>query len=168
MKRAMMGLMVLGCASCGNLSGVLNGLGLSPNSVTLRLVNETTSRVKPSVYVSKAGDLFFDRLTEELLTLQINLQDFGDLDPGEVASRSYDCNDIEAVMAKDAELKTGLGISPNDDSNIFIDGEDFRCGDTVTITYSGGIGSFRVNIAASSFDPQVLLDLLGSLPISGR
>jgi len=167
MKRAMIGLMVLVCAGCGSLSGVLGVLGLSPRKVTLRLVNNTATRVQPNVYVSPSGDLLLDRVTEELLTLRINLQSFSDLGPGEAATRSYDCDGIKAVMAKNAELKIGLGLSPKEDSAIFTDGRDFRCGDTVTITYSGGVGTFRARISTSSFDPQVLIDLLGSLPISG-
>lgn len=160
MKRTLCALVVILAVGCGNLSGVLDTLGLAPTGVTLRMVNETSFRVEPNVYVSSVGDLFFDVVTEEFLTLKINLQDFSDLSPGEVVTRKYDCDRIEAVMASDAELKSGLGLSPDDDTEVFVAGDDFECGDTITIRYTGGLADFNARINAASFDPLVLIDLL--------
>ena len=161
MKRELLALIIVVPAGCGNLSGVLDTLGLSATNVTLRLVNETAFRVEPNVFVSGAvGDLFFDELTEELLTLQINRQDFGELSAGEVITRRFDCNTIEAVMASDAELKTGIGLSPDDDTAVFTQGDDFDCGDTITILFTGSLGSFNAQISAAPFDPLALIDLL--------
>lgn len=158
MKRALCGMMLV-LAGCGNLSGILSGLGGSPNSVTLRLVNETAFPVDPGVFVGDVvGDLLIGALTEEVLTLDANRQSFSDLNPGEEVSRSYNCDDFKAVMAKNAELNTGIGISPDADSDLFVAGDDFDCGDTVTIRYTGGLAGFDASITSTAFSP---LDFLG-------
>ena len=90
--------LVMLAAGCGNLSAVLNIFGFSPNEVTLRLVNETAFRVDPNVYVSAIEGFGFDALTEELLALDINLEDFGELGPGAELTRTYDCDDIGAAL----------------------------------------------------------------------
>lgn len=163
MRSTLCALIIVLVAGCGNLSGILDALGLDPNSVTLRLVNETAFPVEPSVYVSSVGDLWFDAITEEFLAFGINLQNIAELNPGEVVTRRYDCDEIKAVMASDAELKTGLGLSPDDDTEVFTEGDDFECGDTITIRYSGGVANFNAQISAASFDPLVFFDLLGGL-----
>lgn len=149
-------------AGCGNLSAVLNIFGFSPNEVTLRLVNETAFRVKPNVFVSGIEGFGFDALTEELLALDINLEDFDELEPGQVVTRTYDCDDIGAVMASDAELKTGLGLSPEADTEVFVAEEDFECGDTITIRYAGGAFGFSASISAAPFDLSFLAHLVTS------
>lgn len=167
MKKTLLGLfglIVVGLWGCGNFSNVIGALGLNPTSITLRLVNETSFRVEPSVFVSAAvGDLFFEGLTEGALALDINRQGFSDLDSGQIVSQPYDCDDIKAVMAKDAELITGIGISPDEDSAVFIEDDDFECGDTITIRYSGGLANFDVTISASRGDPFLILDVLTGL-----
>ena len=154
--------LVVLAAGCGNLSAVLSIFGFSPNEVTLRLVNETAFRVEPNVYVSVIEGFGFDALTEELLALDINLEDFGELGPGAELTRTYDCDDIGAVMASDAELKTGLGLSPDADTDVFVIEEDFECGDTITIRYTGGMIGFSASISAAPFDLSFLGDLLTS------
>ncbi len=149
-------------AGCGNLSAVLDLLGFSPNEVTLRLINETSSTVEPNVYVSAFEGIGIDAVTEELLALDINLESFEDLEPGQTVTRRYDCDDFAAVMASDAELKTGLGLSPDADTEVFVVEEDFQCGDTITIRYLGSAFGFNASISATPFDPSSLLDLFST------
>lgn len=148
----------LSAGGCGNLGGVLDALGISSDTVTLKLVNETAFRVEPEVFVTDT-DLGLDLITEELVTLGINRLDVDDLSPGDSVTRTFDCDEIEAVMASDAELKTGLGISPDADSDLFVQGEQFECGDTVTVRYTGGVGDFSARINAQRFDALGLLQL---------
>lgn len=158
-RRALCGMMLV-LAGCGNLSGVLGRLGGTPSTITLRLVNETAFAVAPGVFVGDvAGNLLIPALTEEVLTLEINAQSFGDLSPGEEVTRAYDCDTFKAVMAKDAELNTGIGISPDADSDVFVVDEQFNCGDTVTIRYSGGLTRFEASISVSAFDPLGFLSI---------
>ena len=147
---------------CGNLSGVLGALGLTPNSVTLRVINETAFDVEPNVYVSVFEGLIIDAVTEELLKLDVNDQGFGPLEPGSSVSRTYDCDDIGAVMAADAELKTGLGFSPEDDTDVFVMDDDFDCGDIVVIRFTGSANSFTAGISAAAIDPISLLNALSN------
>lgn len=154
---------------CGNVGLLTNLLGRPSNQVTLRLVNETAFNVKPEVFVSPIGGFggddvlggLLDSVTEELLAIGINREDFDELRPGQSVTRTFDCNDIEAVMASDAELKSGLGISPEDSTEVFLMDRDFVCGETVIITYSGGLSGFSARIAAVPFDLGGLLTLLG-------
>jgi hypothetical protein len=154
---------VVAMSGCGRVPGVLSALGVRPKTITLRLINETAFAVDPGIYVSSVdviGDLIFDGITESLLTVGINRQDFGDLQPGEIVTRTYDCDQFDVVMAKNAEIRTGVGFSPGDDSDLFIDGEDFGCGDTVTVRYVGGVTGFRAGISAAAFDPLQIIGVL--------
>ena len=158
MRRALCGMMLV-FAGCGNLSGVLGRLGGTPSTITLRLVNETAFPVAPGVFVGDVGDLLIPALTEEVLTLDENEQSFADLNPGKEVTRTYDCATFKAVMAKDAELNTGFGISPDADSDVFVVDEHFECGDTVTIRYSGGLTRLEASISVSASDPLDFLSV---------
>ena len=157
---------------CGNLSQLLENfdtgaLGdiLNPTTVNLRLVNDTDFQVDPEVFVSSTSFLaegfVLPVVSEELLTTGINRQSFDKLGSGETVSSSYDCDDIQAVMAKDAELQTGLLLSPEADSELFRMDQEFECGDTVTIQYAGGLSGFDVRISRSGLPD--LSDLLAGL-----
>ncbi len=153
----------VGCGNLAGVVGVVGALGLGSDKITLRLVNNTTDAVEPSVFVSSViGDLLIDALTEEVVTLSINRQDFSDLAVGEARTVRYDCDDFKAMMVDNAELKSAL-VQPDADSDLLIEDRDFDCGDFITIRYSGGVTSFRVSVTAEPFDTSGLIDvLLGS------
>ncbi len=150
MKHIIVVFLAIGSAGCDNLRGILGQLSIGPSTITLELVNETDLPVDPAVFVSDLSDVIIEGLTDFVLTLDGNEQNFGDLVPGETVTRVYDCDDFKAVQASDAELITGIGISPDDDSALFVDEEDFRCGDTLRITYSGSITNFDARIRVIS------------------
>lgn len=146
---------------CGNLSAVLNAVVPGRNTITLRLVNETSFAVKPSVYVSSVqSELLFESITEEALTIGANLQDFDDLAPRAELTQEFECDEFGAVMAKGAELRTGVGLSPDSDSAVFVEGRDFECGDTVTVLYGGGLTNFSARISSAPFDAGGVLGAL--------
>lgn len=121
--------------------------------MTLVLVNETEFPVNPSVFVSDIDHFIIEGLTESLLTVSENEQRFGEIFAGEVLEFEYDCDDFKAVKAEDAELLAGFGIEPEDSTGLLVDDEDFDCGDTVVITYSGGVLGFdaRISVERSGF-----------------
>ncbi len=140
-------MLVVTAAGCDGLQISLDlGSILSRTMITLRLVNTTESTVTPSVFVSDTENLIFEGLTESFLTLDANAQNFPDLLPGEARERRYDCDDFRAVMAEDAVLRSSLGLSQKDSTQILIEDDDFSCGDAVVITYSGGLLDFDANI----------------------
>jgi hypothetical protein len=155
MVRTRMGLAVavMVVAGCDALNGLNITIDLGdgslfiPRVVTLRVVNDAEFPVDTNVFVSEDDEFIFG-LDETLLTLDTNLQNFGRLPAGETLDRAYDCDRIGSVMAADAELRTGMGISPNADTRIFLQGDDFVCGDTITIRFTGTIGSFGATISA--------------------
>ncbi len=150
MRRILLGLAVIAGTGCDNLSFIVDGVTFNPQTVTLLLVNQTEFPVKPSVFVSDLNDIIFEGLTESFLTTSDNEQDFPNVDPGATVSYIYDCDDFKAVMAQEAELLVAPGISPENDTHIFIDDTDFDCGDTVTITFSGDAASFDARIRATA------------------
>jgi len=158
MKRISFAVALVFAAGCGNLSGILSILGLSPTSVTVRVFNQAGFDVEPNIYVSSVDGLVFDAVTEEFLKLDGNKQDFPRLAPGELASETYDCDDIGAVMAADAELKTGLGFSPDEDTEVFVMDEDFECGQTITIIFTGGATDFDASISAAAIGLLLVAD----------
>lgn len=147
MWKKLLGVVVIGLGGCSTLNTLIDSGLLTPRSVTLRLVNETEFAVQPSVFVSNLDNFIIEGLTESLLTLGTNAQNFADLPPGEVRTRDFACDDFKAVIDQDATLKTGMGNEPNDSTRILIDGTDFNCGDTVVITYSGGLLNFDARIS---------------------
>lgn len=150
-------------AGCGNANAVLGALGIRSDEITLTLVNDTQFDVEPSVYISavRIEDAGFEELGEGLVSLGVNRQPFSDMPPGANVTQTYQCDDFRAVMANNAELQTGLGISPDGDSDVFLRGEDFECGDEITIRYSGGIGGFQARISTTPFLANALIDAAG-------
>lgn len=149
MNRTMWIALLFVLPACDSVSITLDLGRLQPNVVTLRLVNNADLPVDPGVYISDLENVIIPGITESLLTLDGNLQNFPLLAAGGVEEYVYDCDDFKAVTVEDAELVTGIPISPDDSTSILIDGDDFECGDTVQITYSGNLLGFDARISAA-------------------
>jgi len=55
---------------------------------------------------------------------------------GGVYPLSRNCDDLQAVVIEDADLRIIGGIGPETDSDVLRDGDEFGCGDTVTFTFT--------------------------------
>ena len=61
------------------------------------------------------------------------------VDPGETFTFALACDDVQAIILEDADLRVVAGVSPETDSNLPRDGDEFRCGDTIIFTFDHGL-----------------------------
>jgi hypothetical protein len=64
---------------------------------------------------------------------------------GNTESFSKNCNDIQAVMVH-VDVMVAGSIGPSKTSDVFRDGDDFGCGDTVSFTFTTPAFPSDVNI----------------------
>ena len=124
-----------GCAFLANL--------LQPGETTVRLVNDGDFPVDVVLY--------FD---DEQNTLRAALTEFGTrmeftIAPGEAASFSRDCEELQAIVIDDADLMIVGQVGPETDTDVYRDGDDFGCGDTLVFTFdhSAIVVDFGVSFA---------------------
>jgi hypothetical protein len=98
-------------------------------STTVEFTNEAIeSTVRVTLYYSDEQNI-----PEELLE-EARLHEL-ELAPGETRTFTRDCDEIQAVMV-DADLRLfGTPVGPEARSEIFRDGSDFGCGDTIRFTF---------------------------------
>ena len=119
------------------LAGVLTGVvgcealvGLiSPNSVTVRLVNTTLFPVEAKIRFSDQEDVGLILPTEWEEVEET-------IAPGASWSFTERCEDLQAITIADADLRLIGGIGPEDDTRVYLDGEDFDCGDVIVFTFT--------------------------------
>jgi hypothetical protein len=106
-----------------------------PSTVDVELVNNTTVVVDPFLYADP------DIITVPAdVVIPANLVDIGGpLNPGEVATVTFDCFDAGTLLADaDALLPGGAIVSEN---IVILNQEDlFFCGDVVTFTFETDVG----------------------------
>ena len=119
----------------------LNFLGQS-NSVTVRLVNNSDFSVDVDLFISSEQDIPRDVLTTLGDKLEFTLA------PGESTSLMRECEDLQAVVIDDADLRVTGSLGPDADTNVLRDGSDFDCGDTIVFTFdhSSAITDFHINV----------------------
>ena len=105
-------------------------IALEPKIVTVSLVNASAYPVEGTVYTSDDQDL----AVIGLIGLGED-QDFR-LEADTTYSFSGSCDEIQAVMVDDVELRVVGGIGPEANSSVLTDGDDFSCGDTIVFTFT--------------------------------
>ncbi len=128
-------------AGCDGLVGIL-----LPSTVTITLVNESANFNVDGTIVYDDDDLF---LRADLTALGTDLQ--FNLGPG--ASFSFpplDCDEVEALILDDADLRVLGSVGPDTESDLLRVGDDFECGDEIvfTFTHSDIILDFDVVVEA--------------------
>ncbi len=58
------------------------------------------------------------------------------LAPGEVSSFSRPCEDLQAVIIADADMRILPTVSPEANTRLYHEPDDFGCGDTLTFTFT--------------------------------
>jgi hypothetical protein len=103
---------------------------LSPNRVTVRLINNSDFSVDGELYTDDEQNI------PRSLLIEFGDERTFDLAPGTMQTFSMSCDDLQAIVIADADLRVATGISPETSSSVLRDGDDFRCGDTITFTFA--------------------------------
>jgi hypothetical protein len=97
-------------------------------TVTVSLVNDADYTVEVELYIDDEQEIPKFLLTEtDKLSYSIPA--------GETRSFTRDCEDLQAIIIDDADLMIIGGLGPDADTDVFRDGDDFDCGDTIIFTF---------------------------------
>ena len=118
--------LLLSAGGCDALLGVL-----PPRVTSVRLVNNSDFSVSVVIFISDEQDIPEDLLTQEDIGTRLDFT----LLPGESTSFSRDCDDLQAIIIDDADLLVIGQIGPEARTDVFRDGSDFGCGDTISFTF---------------------------------
>lgn len=102
---------------------------LQPRIVQVHLVNRGDFAVDILLYYHEEQLIPKELLTEIGTRLEFTIA------AGQEARFSRNCEALQAVVVDNADLRIIGQIGPKTDTDILRDGNDFRCGDTVVITF---------------------------------
>jgi hypothetical protein len=102
---------------------------LGPSETSVRLVNDSDFPVEVDLYYGDEQDTIEAVLTETGTNVQRTI------DAGDIYSFSDDCDNLQAIVIVDADLRVLSGLGPEDSTDVLRDGTDFSCGDTITFTF---------------------------------
>lgn len=121
--------------------GILESL-LGPGLTTVVLRNNGDYPVDVVLYI---GDQ--QEVPEEVLKVAGDKLEFT-IAPGQFTTFSRDCDDLQAIVIDEAELRVFGSIGPKTDTDVLRDGSDFHCGSTIRFTFDHGptITDFAVTI----------------------
>lgn len=112
-------------AGCDAISSII-----SPTTVTVELVNNGDYDVEASMFYYDDQDVIESFLTE--FGTEVNLT----VSPGETRSFTRDCDDFQAFMLDNAELRVLGAIGPEASTDVLRDGDEFNCGGTIVLTFN--------------------------------
>ena len=113
-------------AGCEALEGIL-----LPTTVTVSLVNDSSDfDVEVTLRYDDEDDI------PELLLTQIGTEREFTVAPGQTATFTRSCDDLQAVMIEDAELLVVVGIGPDTDTGVLRIDDHFECGDEIVFTFT--------------------------------
>ena len=126
------GLVVLAAAS---------GCDFTSTGTTVRLINNSDFAVEAIVLYHE------DQLIPEFLLEEVGSELQYTIPAGETVSFSRDCDDLQAIRVA-GDLQVLLGLGPSKTSNVYRDGTDFGCNDTITFTFtSDSLGKVERNLS---------------------
>jgi hypothetical protein len=125
----------LGCNALGDIGDII-----FPRRITVRLVNPGDFPVEVNLFYGDEQD-----------TIEDLLEEFGEqvvvtVAPGDTYTFSRSCDDFQAVFIEDADLQLVGDIGPGSGTEVFSDGDDFGCGDTITFTFNYAAIPFALDI----------------------
>ncbi len=100
-----------------------------PDVTEVELQNDGDHVVDVVLYYGGQQDAPRDILTAAGNELQFSLQ------PGETQSFTRDCDDLQAIVIDDADLRVIGQVGPETDSDVLRDGEAFGCGDVIVFRF---------------------------------
>lgn len=108
------------------------GCGVSTPTV-VNLVNTTDFPIDVELYYDDDQNL-----TEGLIELD-GTEVTTTVAAGDTYSFNRDCEDLQAIFIKDAEMRVAPGLSPDASTPVFREPDDFGCGDTLVFTFTQNV-----------------------------
>jgi len=113
-------------SGCGDLSNLF-----SPSETTVALVNDGEFPVEVKLYTHT------DQNVLEALITTVGTERSYTVPAGETRMFTLDCDDLQAIYIDEAELSVLGSIGPTQNSDqVYRDGTDFNCGDTILFTFT--------------------------------
>lgn len=115
---------------------------LLPSTVTVLLVNDSSDfDVDVTLFYHDDEDVL------GLILPEVGTEREFTIEPGGTAMFIRDCDDLQAIVIDDADLRVLGGVGPETSSDVLRMGEDFECGDEIvfTFTHSGILLDFEVS-----------------------
>ena len=125
--------LLVGCflVSCDSLPGILD-LFL-PTTTSVRFVNDTGFTVEGTLYYSDQQDIPEVMLTNDVLATELDFTLSAGADRVILAES---CEELQAIIIDKAEMLLFPGISPDADTGVFRDGDEFNCGNEIVFTFT--------------------------------
>lgn len=113
-------------SGCGDLSNLF-----APSETTVALVNDGSFPVEVKLYTHT------DQNVLEALITAVGTERNYTIPAGETRVFTFACDDVQAIYIDDAELSLIGDIGPSQNSDqVYRDGSDFNCGDTILFTFT--------------------------------
>jgi len=125
---------------------VLLCMGACPftsDTTTVRLVNNASFPVEVRLFY---GDN--QHSPESVLETFGHKLEFT-IEPGDEESFSRDCDELQSIFIKKAELSILGDIGPSASTSVYRDGTDFGCGDSITFTFTQSALATELHITFS-------------------
>lgn len=127
MKQIAASTLILGLAAAG--CDALSGL-ISPSTVTVSLVNASSFDVEAELFIADQQEI------PEFLLTQVGEKLNYTIPAGESMTFSRSCDELQAIVVAEADLRVLGGVGPEASSDVLRDGDDFGCGDRITFTFT--------------------------------
>lgn len=105
---------------------------LPSRQTSVMLRNQTAFPVDVELYYDEQQDI------PEVLLEEIGTRLTFSIPAGGTESFSRPCEDLQAVVVSDADMIIAPGISPEADTRVYREPDDFTCGNTLTFTFTPG------------------------------
>lgn len=145
MKKLMMAVGLAGgliaMIGCDALTGIF-----LPTTVIVTLLNTTGFNVDVQLFYDNEQDL------PKFLLTEIGEEIEATVLPGVPFSFTRSCDDLQAIVINDADLRLLGGLGPEANTDVLRDGDDFSCGDQIvfTFSYDESLLDFDIDWVASS------------------
>lgn len=130
---------VAGCGSLGSLLDVLQ-----PSVTRVQLVNDGDYAVEVELVYGGDQNALESILTSLGEKVEVTVQ------AGQTYSFSVDCEELQAIVIENAALQVLGGIGPETDTDVYRDGDDFGCGDTLTFRFDNPTLPTAISVTFSS------------------
>lgn len=116
-------------------------------TTTVELVNNSDFDVEVLLYFDDTQEVPGILLVETGTRLEFTIP------PGETRRFSRPCDDLQAIVIDDADLRVLGGVGPEANTEVLRDGTDFSCGSRIRFTFdhTAAILDFAITTSVSAF-----------------